>query len=406
MKLPKLSTPPPDFLASMEAYVAEAPRELPPAGDAPAPAAAKVGRCAKGCGGIVWAICRRLVPCVEYPCVVPRRLTNCAPAGLPLQRGVPLRKGKLLQASSGGSRTGSGASVAAAAAALAAAPRDPGMVLPLPSGTAAPAASVSADSGGAGTAPAAASPTSASGRTAQPDLLGEAAVESREAAGEAAAPPKPAPSPLDLLSDLDFSFAQPAGGAAAPAAPGSANPFADVPVEHIAVPAPPAQQQQAVGSSNPFGEPSPAAAGPPASGFGGPSGFDWHAAAPPAAPPQVQQPSWPSQQQAPPQQAYSAYGGGHGGGYGSAYGAPLHSPAGATVPHTAVPSDDPFASFGAPSPAAPRPAAGGFWAAPSPGAVSAAYGAGGWAAPGCADLHYGGCRGSCCKLSKRLESTV
>jgi hypothetical protein len=41
MQLPKLSSPPPDFLASMEAYVAEAPRPVAADGEAPAPA--KVG---------------------------------------------------------------------------------------------------------------------------------------------------------------------------------------------------------------------------------------------------------------------------------------------------------------------------------------------------------------------------
>lgn len=326
MQLPKLSTMPPDFLASMEAYVAEAPRQLPAAGEAPAPAATKR---------------------------------------------APLRKGKLLQAAPGAKRTGSGASAAAAVAAAAAAPRDPGMVLPLPSGTAL-VASDSADSGGAGAAPA----SSASGPSAQPDLLGDAAVESREAgsaASEAAAPPKPAPSPLDLLSDLDFSWAPSAGAAPAPAAPASTNPFADLPAAPTAAPAAPAQQQPATGSSNPFGEPSPASAAPSASGFGGPAGLEWPAAALPAAPPQLQQPSWPMQQ-AQQQPAYGAYGGGYGGGYG----APLPSPAGGAAPHLAVSSDDPFAGFGAPSPAAaaaPRPAAGGYWGAPSPGAAAAPYGA-------------------------------
>lgn len=41
MQLPKLSSPPPDFLTSMEAYVAEAPRPVAADGEAPAPA--KVG---------------------------------------------------------------------------------------------------------------------------------------------------------------------------------------------------------------------------------------------------------------------------------------------------------------------------------------------------------------------------
>jgi len=36
MQLPKLSAPPPDFLASMEQYIAEAPRPLPADGSAPA----------------------------------------------------------------------------------------------------------------------------------------------------------------------------------------------------------------------------------------------------------------------------------------------------------------------------------------------------------------------------------
>ncbi len=41
MQLPKLSSPPPDFLTSMEAYVAEAPRPVAADGEVPAPA--KVG---------------------------------------------------------------------------------------------------------------------------------------------------------------------------------------------------------------------------------------------------------------------------------------------------------------------------------------------------------------------------
>lgn len=46
MQLPKLSSPPPDFLASMEAYVAEAPRPVAADGEAPAPA--KVRFCRSG----------------------------------------------------------------------------------------------------------------------------------------------------------------------------------------------------------------------------------------------------------------------------------------------------------------------------------------------------------------------
>jgi hypothetical protein len=41
MQLPKLSAPPADFLTSMEAYVAEAPRPVAAEGEAPMPA--KVG---------------------------------------------------------------------------------------------------------------------------------------------------------------------------------------------------------------------------------------------------------------------------------------------------------------------------------------------------------------------------
>ena len=48
MQLPKLSAPPADFLTSMEAYVAEAPRPVAAVGEAPLPA--KVGG---GVGGWV-----------------------------------------------------------------------------------------------------------------------------------------------------------------------------------------------------------------------------------------------------------------------------------------------------------------------------------------------------------------
>lgn len=338
----------------------------------PGPCSHQGGVLCRGLSDGVYPHLQQLPPCFGGRGSCNSRPLCSVPTCLPGLQRAPLRKGKLLQAAPGAKRTGSGASAAAAVAAAAAAPRDPGMVLPLPSGTAL-VASDSADSGGAGAAPA----SSASGPSAQPDLLGDAAVESREAgsaASEAAAPPKPAPSPLDLLSDLDFSWAPSAGAAPAPAAPASTNPFADLPAAPTAAPAAPAQQQPATGSSNPFGEPSPASAAPSASGFGGPAGLEWPAAALPAAPPQLQQPSWPMQQ-AQQQPAYGAYGGGYGGGYG----APLPSPAGGAAPHLAVSSDDPFAGFGAPSPAAaaaPRPAAGGYWGAPSPGAAAAPYGAG------------------------------
>ena len=59
MQLPKLSAPPADFLTSMEAYVAEAPRPVAAEGEAPMPA--KVGGWATqlltggfGAGGRAW----------------------------------------------------------------------------------------------------------------------------------------------------------------------------------------------------------------------------------------------------------------------------------------------------------------------------------------------------------------
>lgn len=144
MQLPHLTTMPADFLSSMEAYVAEAPRQLGAAGDAPAP-----------------------------------------------KRGAPLRKGKLLQAtgSGGALRVASGVSAGAAAAAAAAVSglRDPGMVLPLPS-SASPAASHSAESGGRAHS-AATSPTATSrGAEAEAaggvphDLLGDTGAHDDEAA--------------------------------------------------------------------------------------------------------------------------------------------------------------------------------------------------------------------------------
>lgn len=65
MQLPKLSTMPPDFLASMEAYVAEAPRQLPAAGEAPAPAATKVGCCAGGLATVSTPTCSSCRPVLE-----------------------------------------------------------------------------------------------------------------------------------------------------------------------------------------------------------------------------------------------------------------------------------------------------------------------------------------------------
>ncbi|PSC73445.1 clathrin assembly [Micractinium conductrix] len=316
MQLPKLNPPPADFLASMEAYVAEAPRPLAEAGAA------------------------------------------AAPAG---KRGVPLRKGKLLQGGPAVLRTGSGLSAGAAAGA----PRDPGMVLPfMPSTSAGPATSQSGESRGRGGGFTAVSPTAtaaaseAASAAAAPDLLG--GVEAAQAAQAAPPPaaPKPAPSPLDLLSGLDFTF--PAEGGVAPAAaPASSNPFADLPVAPTAAPAPLAAAGPATGSSNPFGEPSPTAAAP--------ASYAW------AAP---QQPAWGA---APPQPQYQqqqpAYGYGGAGGYpAGGYGAPQPVPAGARPPHLSMSSDDPFASFGAPPPAAAAtpaaqrmpPAGGAFWAPPQP----------------------------------------
>ena len=279
---------------------------------------------------------------------MPRYVANDVCPFASLQRGVPLRKGRLLATTGSGGRTGVPVPSGSGA------PRDPGMVLPVPS--------ASVDSGKAGSA--VSSPTVAGGTsqsTAAVLLDGESATSpAAAAAGEAAtaaepaAPPKPAPSPLDLLSDLDFSFGAPAEPAAAagaaappPAANPFANPFADVPAAPAAAPAP----APAVGSSNPFGDApaaaAPAAAAPAAAAFA--SGFDWPAPAAPA-PAAAVQPGWHQPQyglQQPqtqaPQQGY----------YG------------------AVASDDPFAGFGAPSPAA-APSYGG---PPAYGAApAAAYG--------------------------------
>lgn len=263
---------------------------------------------------------------------------------------MPLRKGRLLAPSGSGGRTGVPVPGSAGAA------RDPGMVLPVPS--------ASVDSGKAGSAVSSPTVASQSIEAAAPAaglLDGEAAsspaaAEAGEAAAEAAAaPPKPAPSPLDLLSGLDFSFDAPAAPAAPAAAPGPANPFANPFADVPAAPAAPAPAP-AVGSSNPFGDApaaAPATAAPAPAAFG--SGFDWPAAAAPAPAPAAQ-PGW-HQPQAPqygvqqpqvqaPQQGF----------YG------------------AVASDDPFAGFGAPSPAA-APTYGAppaYGAAPAYGAVPAA----------------------------------
>ena len=393
MQLPKLNPPPADFLASMEAYVAEAPRPLAEAGAAAAPAG-KVGACVlereeppggrqrvaetqraqlrqvqhdSGCGSGQGGADRNVLQRALHHRHALDTLGVCAHpqspslATLCLQRGVPLRKGKLLQGGPAVLRTGSGLSAGAAAGA----PRDPGMVLPfMPSTSAGPATSQSGESRGRGGGFTAVSPTAtaaaseAASAAAAPDLLG--GVEAAQAAQAAPPPaaPKPAPSPLDLLSGLDFTF--PAEGGVAPAAaPASSNPFADLPVAPTAAPAPLAAAGPATGSSNPFGEPSPTAAAP--------ASYAW------AAP---QQPAWGA---APPQPQYQqqqpAYGYGGAGGYpAGGYGAPQPVPAGARPPHLSMSSDDPFASFGAPPPAAAAtpaaqrmpPAGGAFWAPPQP----------------------------------------
>jgi hypothetical protein len=181
---------------------------------------------------------------------------------------------------------------------------------------------------------------------AKQDLLGDDGG-SQPASATAAAAQKPAPSPLDLLSGLDFSFEAPAAPlpratSAGPAPAATTNPFADL---HPA-PAPAPQPNR---SANPFGDPlpSPAPAGPPAGSW-----KPQQAA--------VQQPAWgmPSPQQAPVHSQQS-------------FGPSLASPAAAAP---AVVSDDPFAGFGVPSPAAPS--SGGYWA-PAPAPAPAQYGAGG-----------------------------
>ncbi|KAI3432215.1 hypothetical protein D9Q98_003777 [Chlorella vulgaris] len=322
MQLPKLSTPPSDFLQSMQAYLSEAPTPLPAQGE----------------------------------------------AAQPTRKGVPLRRGKLLS----GSGKGGGPAAAAALSSIAG-PSDPGMVLPVPApGTAATAAA---------TAQEATSPSSTSNaESAQPSGGGGSQPE---AASEAAAPPPPPSSALDLLSDLDFSFAAPT---AAPATL-SSNPFADISVPAAAPVHPPVTVHavqpsgqplfmQPSGSSNPFGDPSPGAG----SGGGG-AAFDWPgsaaaAAAPPPQTQQWQQPAWapaapavPQQQQLPHQQQQGP-----------------HGSAALASPTLRVSSDDPFVGFGAPSPpprvpgygAAPPSPGAGYWGSPSPSSAVAAapYGAG------------------------------
>ena len=275
-----------------------------------------------------------------------------------------------------GVRRADSGSAAALAAAAAGASRDPGMVLAIGSGSG-QASAVSTPTAGAAAASQGQSPRAAG------DLLGSAGgsqdVGAPAPASAPEAPPtqKVAPTPLDLLSGLDFSFgassdAAGASGGAAPA-PLSSNPFADMPAPAPA-PAPRAaasMQPAPSGSFNPFGDPilpSPAASG----GFGGgSSGFTWPMA--PAAAPQPHQPSWGAapaqqqyqhpQQQHPQQQQQQPFG------------------AGAALPApTGVASDDPFASFGSHAPAAygnggngqlRSSTSGGYWA---PGAVP--YGAG------------------------------
>lgn len=61
MQLPKLSSPPPDFLTSMEAYVAEAPRPVAADGEAPAPA--KVG---KGWIAVAWMAREGAAPAEQF----------------------------------------------------------------------------------------------------------------------------------------------------------------------------------------------------------------------------------------------------------------------------------------------------------------------------------------------------
>lgn len=270
----------------------------------------------------------------------PPPLAVCLHLPCASQRGAPLRKGKLLAQSSSARRSEPGA---AAVASTGATPRDPGMVLPVPTAS-------QGSAGAAGTASVVSSPTaSAAAAPAASDGTSAAPAASADAAAPPAEAPKPAPSPLDLLSGLDFNF-EPAAPAApaAPAGPGAgSNPFADM------APMAAAPAAAAVGS-NPFGEP----AAPPAA----PAGFDW-----PAPAPAPTQPAWQQQQQqqfapathAPQQPAAGFYGGA--GGY-------------------AMPSDDPFASFGAPSPAAPAPVA---YGAPSPAGAGAFWGtsAGAVAAP-------------------------
>ena len=274
-----------------------------------------------------------------------------------------------------GVRRADSGSAAALAAAAAGASRDPGMVLAIGSGSG-QVSTVSSPTAGASAASQEKSPGAAG------DLLGSAgSSQDVGAAAPAPAPEAPpaqkvAPTPLDLLSGLDFSFgassdAAGASGGAAPA-PLSSNPFADMPAPapasapHAAA----AMQPAPSSSSNPFGDtvlPSPAASG----GFGGgSSGFEW-SMVPAAAPQPLQQPSWgaaPAQQQYQqpqhPQQQQQPY-----------HGAGMALPA-----PTGVVSDDPFASFGSHAPAAygnggngqlRSSTSGGYW---GPGA--APYGAG------------------------------
>ena len=169
---------------------------------------------------------------------------------------------------------------------------------------------------------------------------------------------KAVPSPLDLLSDLDFSFGAPAAplqGSGGTAGPGpaalSSNPFADAPPAPVVVEPAPAPLMQAGLLSNPFGEASLAAGGSSA-GFGlalSPT--------PPTQPLELQQPQQPR------------------------YDQPAYAVSPAALPAL---SNDPFVNFGAPSPALAggTAASGEYWAF---AALVPPNEAGG--APNCAVLH-------------------
>lgn len=237
MQLPKLSAPPTDFIRSMEQYITEAPRPA---------------------------------------------------EGETHKKGMPLRKGRL--AASGKRPEGPAAAAAANGAA-----RDPGMVLPVGIPAAGSPSAAAAES--AGSPGAAAAPDSAKSAGGVMDLLGfgDLTLQTGPSGSEAATPAIGAgtaakkPSPLDLLSGLDFNYpaedpaASVGSNGSAAAAPGAAGGYANFGAptpsagsNPFAGPAPPVQQPYggaglapAYGSASTYQTYSVGGMPAPGAGFGG-----------------------------------------------------------------------------------------------------------------------------------------